>query len=142
MRRIGEKKGDSVLKEFKQFIARGNIVEIAVGLVMAVAFKSVVDALVANVLTPIIGAIFGQPDFSRLAIDLWDGATITYGVFLNAVFSFVAVAVAVFFFVIKPYNALKTRMAGAGEAGEDSPIAPSEDIVLLREIRDALTRQA
>jgi large conductance mechanosensitive channel len=131
-----------VLKEFKQFIARGNIVEIAVGLVMAVAFKSVVDALVANVLTPIIGAIFGQPDFSRLAIDLWDGATITYGVFLNAVFSFVAVAVAVFFFVIKPYNALKTRMAGAGEAGEDSPIAPSEDIVLLREIRDALTRQA
>jgi large conductance mechanosensitive channel len=142
MRTIGEKKGDSVLKEFKQFIARGNIVEIAVGLVMAVAFKSVVDALVANVLTPIIGAIFGQPDFSRLAIDLWDGATITYGVFLNAVFSFVAVAVAVFFFVIKPYNALKTRMAGAGEAGEDSPIAPSEDIVLLREIRDALTRQA
>jgi len=126
-----------VLKEFKQFIARGNIVEIAVGLVMAVAFKSVVDALVANVLTPIVGAIFGQPDFSKLTIDLWNDAAITYGVFLNTVFSFLAVAAAVFFFVVKPYNSLKARMEAADESDDEAP-APPEDIVLLREIRDAL----
>lgn len=127
-----------MLKEFKQFVARGNIVEIAVGLVMAVAFKSVVDTVVANVLTPIIGAVFGQPDFSRLTIELWNGATITYGVFLNALFSFMAVAAAVFFVVVKPYNGLKARVEVDQEPEEDAPVVPPEDIVLLREIRDAL----
>ena len=58
-----------MFREFKQFIARGNIVEIAVGLIIAVAFKSVVDSLVADVITPIVGAVFGQPDFSRLSIE-------------------------------------------------------------------------
>jgi large conductance mechanosensitive channel len=127
-----------MLKEFKQFIARGNIVEIAVGLVLAVAFGAVVTSLVENVLTPIVGAIFGQPDFSSLTINLWNDAVITYGTFLNAVFSFLAVAAAIFFFVVKPYNALQARMA-QGDDGEDAP-APPEELVLLREIRDALKR--
>ena len=129
-----------MLKEFKQFIARGNIVEIAVGLIIAVAFKSVVDSLVADVITPVVGAVFGQPDFSTLSISLWNDATITYGVFLNTVFSFLAVAAAVFFFVVKPYNALKERMERVEEAGDAEAPAPAEDIVLLREIRDALQR--
>jgi large conductance mechanosensitive channel len=128
-----------LLKEFKDFVARGNIVEIAVGLVMAVAFGAVVTSLVENVLTPIVGAIFGQPDFSSLTISLWNDAVITYGVFLNAVFAFLAVALAVFFFVVKPYNSLQARMAEADEDDEDTP-APPEDIVLLREIRDALSK--
>lgn len=125
-----------MLKEFKQFIARGNIVEIAVGLIIAVAFKSVVDSLVADVITPIVGAIFGQPDFSALSISLWNDATITYGMFLNTVFAFVAVAAAVFFFVVRPYNSLTVRMAAA--EGDDETPAPPEDIALLREIRDVL----
>lgn len=129
-----------MLKEFKQFIARGNIVEIAVGLIIAVAFKSVVDSLVADVITPVVGAVFGQPDFSTLSISLWNDATITYGVFLNTVFSFLAVAAAVFFFVVKPYNSLKARMERVEEAGDTDAPAPAEDIVLLREIRDALQR--
>jgi large conductance mechanosensitive channel len=127
-----------VLKEFKQFIARGNIVEIAVGLVIAVAFGALVTSLVENVLTPIIGAVFGQPDFSSLTLGLWNDAVISYGAFLNAVFSFLAVAAAVFFFVVRPYNSLKARMA-SGEEEEDAP-APAEDLVLLREIRDALRK--
>jgi large conductance mechanosensitive channel len=130
--------GGPVLKEFKQFIARGNIVEIAVGLIIAVAFKSVVDSLVADVITPIVGAVFGQPDFSTLSISLWSDATITYGVFLNTVFSFLAVAAAVFFFVVRPYNSLKARMESVDDSDEEAP-APPEDIVLLREIRDALS---
>ena len=127
-----------MVKEFKQFVARGNIVEIAVGLVMAVAFGAVVTSLVENVLTPIIGAVFGQPDFSTLKLDLWNDAVISYGVFLNAVFSFLAVALAVFFFVVRPYNTLKARMAEGGDE-EDAP-APAEELVLLREIRDALSK--
>ena len=86
--------------------------------------------------TPIVGAIFGQPDFASLSISLWNDATITYGVFLNTVFSFLAVAAAVFFFVVRPYNTLTARMAKSDESDDDAP-APSEDIVLLREIRDA-----
>jgi len=128
-----------MLKEFKQFIARGNIVEIAVGLIIALAFKTVVDSLVADVITPIVGALFGQPDFSSLTISLWDDATITYGAFLNTMFSFLAVAAAVFFFVVKPYNTLQARMAKAEEGDEEAP-APAEEVVLLREIRDALSR--
>jgi large conductance mechanosensitive channel len=131
-------RGGIVLKEFKDFVTRGNIVEIAVGLIIALAFKTVVDSLVADVITPLVGAIFGQPDFSSLTISLWSDATITYGSFLNTVFSFLAVAAAVFFFVVKPYNSLKERRVAEEEAAADEPEGPSEDVVLLREIRDAL----
>lgn len=127
-----------MLKEFKQFVARGNIVEIAVGLIIAVAFKSVVDSLVADVITPIVGAIFGQPNFATLSISLWSDATITYGLFLNTVFSFLAVAAAVFFFVVRPYNSLTARIAAAEDDGDEETPAPPEDIALLREIRDVL----
>lgn len=129
-----------MLREFKQFIARGNIVEIAVGIIIAVAFKSVVDSLVADVITPIVGAIFGQPDFSNLSIPLWNEARITYGAFLNTVFAFLSVAAAVFFFVVRPYNSLQARMKQAEEAGDEEAPAPAEDIVLLREIRDSLRK--
>jgi large conductance mechanosensitive channel len=126
-----------MVKEFKQFVARGNLVEIAVGLVMAVAFIAVVNSVVADVLTPLIGAIFGEPDFSGLSLTIWNDATIAYGSFLNALIAFLTVAFAVFFFVVRPYNAFKSRLAKQPEA---APVQPPEEIVLLREIRDALRK--
>ena len=99
-----------MLKEFKAFIMRGNLVEIAVGLVIALAFAAVVASFVADIITPIIAAIFGQPDFSSLKIDIGDSA-ITYGNFLNALLTFLIVALAMFL-VVKAYN----RMAGPKDA--------------------------
>ena len=95
-----------MLKEFKAFIMRGNLVEIAVGLVVALAFAAVVASFAADIVTPIIAAFFGQPDFSSLKIDIGESA-ITYGKFLNALVSFLIVAL-VMFVVVKAYN----RMAG------------------------------
>lgn len=95
-----------MLKEFKAFILKGNLVEIAVAFIMALAFAAVVASFVADIITPIIAAIFGQPDFSSLKIDIGDSA-ITYGKFLNAVITFLIVAF-VMFLIVKAYN----RMSG------------------------------
>jgi large conductance mechanosensitive channel len=94
--------------EFKQFLLRGNVVDLAVGIVIGVAFTAVVQALVRDLLTPLIAAIFGKPDFSRLAFTI-NNSRFLYGDFLNAVISFVLIAFAVFFFVVKPVNALIAR---------------------------------
>lgn len=99
-----------MLKEFKAFIMRGNLVEIAVGLVLALAFAAVVASFVGDIITPIIAAIFGQPDFGSLKIDIGDSA-IAYGRFLNALISFLIVAF-VMFLIVKSYN----RMAGPKDA--------------------------
>jgi large conductance mechanosensitive channel len=91
--------------EFKQFVLRGNVIDLAVGIVIGAAFVAVVQAAVEDLLTPLIAAIFGQPDFSRLSFEV-NGSTFKYGHFLNALISFVIVALVVFFFVVKPMNAL------------------------------------
>jgi large conductance mechanosensitive channel len=91
--------------EFKQFVLRGNVIDLAVGIVIGAAFVAVVQAAVEDLLTPLIAAIFGQPDFSRLTFEV-NGSTFRYGHFLNALISFVIVALVVFFFVVKPVNAL------------------------------------
>lgn len=91
--------------EFKQFVLRGNVIDLAVGIVIGAAFVAVVQAAVEDLLTPLIAAIFGQPDFSRLTFEV-NGSTFKYGHFLNALISFVIVALVVFFFVVKPVNAL------------------------------------
>lgn len=127
----------SLLKEFKDFLTRGNIVDVAVAFVLGVAFGTVVTSFVENIINPILGAVFGQPDFSTLTIDLWGDAVLRYGAFLTALLNFVLVGAAVFFFVVRPYNLVKARRA-SGE--EEMPGAPPEDIQLLREIRDALNR--
>ncbi len=124
-----------MLKEFKEFAFGGTLVESAVAFVMAIAAAALVTSFVENVITPIIAAIFGQPDFSELTIDIGDSA-ITYGAFLNALITFTAVAFAVFFFVVRPYNKYKAARA-SGQVEEE---APAEDIALLREIRDSLRR--
>jgi large conductance mechanosensitive channel len=123
-----------MLKEFKEFLMRGNLVDLAVAVVIGTAFGAVIAALVADIITPIIAAIGGKPDFAALSFTI-NGSRFAYGHFLNAVLTFVIVAAAVFFVVIKPMNALAARAKRDSEA---APAAPSEDILLLREIRDSL----
>jgi large conductance mechanosensitive channel len=93
--------------EFKQFVLRGNVVDLAVGIVIGAAFAGLVQAAVTDLLTPLIAAIFGEPDFSQLTFKL-NGSTFRYGHFLNALIAFVIIALVVFFFVVKPINALQS----------------------------------
>ena len=97
-----------MLKEFKQFLLRGNVVDLAVGVVVGAAFGSVVTALVSDLLTPLISAIAKVPDFNGLFFTINDGKFM-YGHFINALISFLLVAGAIFFFVIKPINMLVSR---------------------------------
>ena len=97
-----------MLKEFREFILRGNLIELAVAVVLGTAFGAVVTALVKDLVTPLIAAIGGQPDFSDLTFKL-NGSKFLYGEFINALLAFVIIAAVVFFFVIKPVNALMAR---------------------------------
>jgi large conductance mechanosensitive channel len=97
-----------LLQEFKQFVFRGNIVDLAVAVVIGIAFGAVITALVEDLITPLIGAIFGKQDFSALTFEI-NGSVFRYGAFLNAVISFVLIAAAVFFVVVKPMNMLAAR---------------------------------
>lgn len=97
-----------MLTEFKQFLLRGNVVDLAVGVVVGAAFGTVVTALVADLLTPFIAAIAQVPDFSRLSFTI-NGSSFMYGHFINALISFGLIAATVFFCVVKPMNLLITR---------------------------------
>src|SRR5215467_10561690 len=97
-----------MLSGFKQFVLRGNVVDLAVGVVIGAAFGSVVTALVKDLLTPLIAAFVKAPDFSGLSFEL-NGTKFPYGDFFNAVLSFVIIAAAVYFFVVVPVNALISR---------------------------------
>jgi large conductance mechanosensitive channel len=96
------------LKDFKEFLLRGNLVDMAVGIVIGLAFAAVVTALVSDLVTPLIAAIGGQQDFSSLTFSI-NGSRFLYGSFLNALISFVVIAAVVFFFVVRPVNALMKR---------------------------------
>lgn len=122
-----------MIKEFRDFLLRGNVVDLAVAVVIGAAFAALVNSLVADVLTPIVGAIIGKPDFSNLSFTI-NGSEFNYGNFLNALIAFLSVAAAVFFFVIKPMNTLN-RMRGA------SSEEVANEIELLTEIRDELRSQ-
>jgi large conductance mechanosensitive channel len=98
-----------MLQEFKKFILRGNVVDLAVAVVVGAAFGAVVTALVKDMITPLLGAVGGQPDFSRLTFTI-NGSKFMYGEFINAIVSFLLVASALFFFVVQPLNHLQTRM--------------------------------
>ena len=97
-----------LISDFKAFILRGNVVDLAVAIVIGVAFTAVVTALVEDLVTPVIAAIGGKPDFSALDFTV-NGSTFRYGDFINKVISFVTIAAAVFFFVVVPINALVAR---------------------------------
>ena len=123
-----------MIKEFRDFILRGNVIDLAVAVVIGAAFGAVVTAFVASFVTPLIAAIGGKPDFSALAFTI-NGSRFTYGAFLNALISVLSIAAVIFFFLVKPMNTMMARAAAKDEPASD---APSEDIVLLTEIRDEL----
>ena len=97
-----------MLEEFKKFAMRGNVVDLAVGIVIGAAFGAMVTALVRDLLTPIVAAIIGKPDFSSLVFTI-NNSRFDYGDFINSLIAFVTIAAAVFFFVVKPVNALMAR---------------------------------
>lgn len=103
-----------MLKDFRKFILRGNVVDLAVAVVIGAAFGAIVTALVKDLVTPLIGAIGGQPDFSGLSFTV-NGSIFKYGDFLNAVISFLLIAAVVFFFVVQPLNKLMTHLKPSDE---------------------------
>jgi large conductance mechanosensitive channel len=103
-----------MLKEFRDFLLRGNLVALAVAFVMGVAFAAVVTSFVNDLVMPVIAMIFGRPDFSDLTFTIND-AVFRYGSFLTALVTFVAMAAAVFFFVVKPVDTLEARMRKPAE---------------------------
>ncbi len=109
-----------LLTDFKQFVLRGNVVDLAVAVVIGTAFTAVVKALVADIITPIVAAIFGKPNFAALSFTI-NGSHFNYGDFLNNVLTFVTVAAAVFFIVVAPINALTSRRAKEDPATKECP---------------------
>ncbi|MCS4534428.1 large conductance mechanosensitive channel protein MscL [Neisseria montereyensis] len=142
----------SLGKEFKEFIMRGNVIDLAVGMVIGTAFSGIVKSLVDDVIMPPIGILIGGVDFSNLFVTLKEGTTpppyatvaaaqeagavtMNIGLFINTLISFVIVAAAIFL-VIKLINKMKREEP----AVEEAPAEPSEEVVLLREIRDSLNK--
>ena len=110
-----------MLKDFKAFLLRGNVVDLAVAVVIGAAFGAVITALVKDIITPIIALIFGKPNFGALSFTL-NSSHFLYGDFINALFSFVTIAAAVFFLVVHPINALMARRRA--EPDPDSETRP------------------
>ena len=131
----------SMMSEFKDFAMKGNVVDMAVGVVIGGAFKSIVTSFTNDILMPPIGLLLGGVDFSALALTIKEAAgdaeavSINYGIFINSVIDFLIIAFAIFL-VVKAMNAAKKEE----EAAPAAPPEPSEDVVLLREIRDSLQR--
>ena len=132
----------SIVKEFREFAVKGNVVDLAVGVVIGAAFGKIVTSFVADVITPPLGLVIGGVDFTNLKLVLRDGVggkppvTLNYGTFLQTTFDILIVAVAIFG-VVKVIN----RFRRANEAAPPPPAPPSEEVVLLTQIRDALVRR-
>jgi len=131
----------SMITEFRDFAMRGNVVDLAVGVVIGGAFKSVVTSFTGDILMPPIGMFTGGVDFSDLVLTLKkatesaEAVTVNYGVFINTIIDFLIIAFAIFL-VVKAMNAAKKKE----EAAPDAPAKPSKEEVLLTEIRDALRK--
>lgn len=134
-----------MIKGFRDFISRGNVVDMAVGVVMGGAVTGIVNSIVANFINPLVAMIFGKPDMSDLLKFTFNGATISFGAVLTALINFLIIAVAVYFCIVLPMNKIKemTAKAEADKAAEEAaaPAAPSQDelqLQTLQEIRDLL----
>ena len=103
-----------MLKEFRDFLLRGNIVELAIAFVLGVAFGALINSFVQNLLMPVVAMIFGKQDFSALTFTIND-AIFRYGAFITDAIAFLAIAAALFFFVVKPMNMIMERRRGPGE---------------------------
>jgi len=141
----------SIIKEFREFAVQGNVVDMAVGIIIGGAFGTIVSSLVNDIIMPPVGLLLGGVDFAELFIVLGEGefatlaaaqeagvATINYGLFINNVISFIIVALAVFM-MIRTINKIK-REEAAVEPAPEEPAPTPEDITLLREIRDSLKK--
>ncbi|MCA9359256.1 large-conductance mechanosensitive channel protein MscL [Candidatus Kaiserbacteria bacterium] len=127
------------IAEFKAFAMKGNVIDLAVAVVIGAAFGKIVSSLVTNIITPVIGLIMGGIDFSGLSYEMGD-TTITYGVFIQSVIDFMIVAL-VIFMVVKAINKAQDVLDGDDEEEEvKKPAEPSEEVKLLREIRDSVRR--
>jgi large conductance mechanosensitive channel len=112
-----------MFKGFREFVLRGNVVDMAVGVVIGAAFGSIVTAFVKDLLTPLIAALVGKPDFSAFSFEV-NGSKFLYGDFLNAVVAFLLIAAAVYYFVVLPVNALMSRMHKDPPATPDKKTCP------------------
>jgi large conductance mechanosensitive channel len=127
-----------MLSGFKNFIMRGNVIDLAVAVVIGFAFKAVVDALIAGFINPLVAAIFGKPNLDSVWCFTINNAEFSIGVILTAVVNFLLIAAAVYFIIVLPMNKLAERRK-AGQ--EPEPEALAEDVLLLTEIRDLLAKQ-
>ena len=126
------KKGGNVFKEFKEFISKGNIFDMAVGVIIGSAFGKIVTSLVNDIIMPLVGVIIGGHDFTGLVAKVGD-AEIAYGAFIQNIVDFLIVALCIFA-VVKAMSKFKKKE-------EAAPATPSEEVLLLREIRDSLKRK-
>ena len=126
-------------EEFKKFIARGNVIDMAVGVVMGTAFTKIVNSLVTNIITPLISVITGKVNVADLAVTVSEALVIPYGQFLQAIIDFLLIAFSVFC-MVKVMNNLKDRFSKTEEepAPEPEEPKPSDEAALLAEIRDLL----
>ena len=127
-----------MLQGFKEFISRGNAIDLAVGVIIGAAFTPIVTALTDHIFYPLIGALFGKPNFDSLWIWHLNGAVIAPFTVLTALVQFFVIAAALYFFVVTPMNALAARR----KVEETEPEAPAEDVRVLTEIRDLLAARA
>ena len=127
-----------MLKGFKEFISRGNVVELAVGVIIGAAFKNIVDALVDGIINPLIAAVIGKPDFSDAFILTLNGTDVKFGVLITAVINFILMAFAIYFCIVVPMNALNARRKKAEDEAPEPEV--SDEVKLLTEIRDALAK--
>jgi large conductance mechanosensitive channel len=125
-----------VLREFRDFVMRGNVVELAVAVIIGAAFGAVITAFTAAFITPLIALIGGKPDFGGLRFSI-SGTAFPYGEFLNALIAFLIIAAVVFFLVVRPMNTIMARL----KRTDEEPEAPSAEVTTLIEIRDLLAAQ-
>ena len=123
-----------MIKEFRDFVMKGNVLDLAVAVIMGIAFGAIITSLVNDIIMPIVGVLMGGVDFSSLSVTVGD-AVIAYGKFLQTIVNFILIALSLFF-VIKSINTMQKRLTK--EAPPAAPAPPPEDVVLLREIRDLL----
>jgi len=122
-----------VIKGYRDFIIRGNVIDLAVGVIMGAAFKTVVDSLIAGLLEPLIAALFGKPDLTQVGVFFVRDVAFSLGVVLTALINFLLVAAAVYFFIVTPINRLRPAVT------EEEPATTDNE--LLTEIRDLLKSQ-
>ena len=127
-----------MIKGFKDFISRGNAVDLAVGVIIGAAFKNIVDALVDGIINPLIAAVIGKPDFSDAFILTLNGTNVKFGVLITAVINLLLMAFAIYLCIVVPMNKLAALRTAKEKAEKDAAPKISDEVQLLTEIRDAL----